>query len=106
MNTKYIIMLVTVKDNTEAQKITRAVLGKRQAACVNIIPGVNSTYWWVDKIESEEECLLIIKTEIRMLNTVIELVKKNHSYATPEIIALPVVGGDPDYLKWIEKTLR
>ena len=106
MNTKYIVILVTVKDNTEAQKITRAILGKRLAACVNTISGVNSTYWWVDQIESEEECLLIIKTEVRMLNAVIETVKKNHSYATPEIIALPVVGGDPDYLKWIEKTLR
>ena len=106
MNTKFIIIMVTVKHNTEAQKITQAILGKRQAACVNIIPGVNSTYWWVDKIESEEECLLIIKTEVRMLNAVIETVKKNHSYATPEIIALPIVGGDPDYLKWIEKTLR
>ena len=106
MNTKYIIILVTVKDNTEAQKIAQAVLGKRLAACVNTVPGVNSTYWWVDKIESEEESLLIIKTEVRMLNAVIEMVKKNHSYATPEIIALPIVGGDPDYLKWIEKTLR
>ena len=50
--------------------------------------------------------MLVIKTEVRLLNAVIELVKKNHSYTTPEIIALPIIGGNPDYLKWIDDTLK
>ncbi|MBN1368211.1 MAG: divalent-cation tolerance protein CutA [Dehalococcoidales bacterium] len=106
METKFIVIMVTAKDNTEAQKIAREILGKRRAACVNIIPAVNSTFWWLDKIESENECLLIIKTSVFMLNAVTEIIKKNHSYSVPEIIALPVVGGNPDYLKWIENTLK
>jgi periplasmic divalent cation tolerance protein len=106
METKYLVVLVTAKDNTEAQKIARAILEKRRAACVNIVPGINSTYWWLDKIESAEECLLIMKTSTSQLSNVIDLVKKNHSYSVPEIIALPVVGGNPDYLKWLENTLK
>jgi periplasmic divalent cation tolerance protein len=106
METKYLVVLVTAKDDTEAQKIARAILEKRRAACVNIISAVNSSYWWLDKIESAEECLLIIKTSTSQLSNVIDLVKKNHSYSVPEIIALPVVGGNPDYLKWLENTLK
>jgi periplasmic divalent cation tolerance protein len=106
METKFIIVLVTTPNIEEAQKISRAILGSRKAACVNIIRGVNSTYWWLDKIESAEESMLVIKTEVRLLNAVIELVKKNHSYTTPEIIALPIIGGNPDYLKWIDDTLK
>jgi periplasmic divalent cation tolerance protein len=106
METKYLIVLVTTPNTEEARKISQAILGSRKAACVNIIPGVNSTYWWLDKIETAEESILIIKTEVSLLNAVIELVKKNHSYATPEIIALPIVGGNPDYLKWLDKTLK
>ncbi len=106
METKYLVALVTAKDNEEAQKISRAILEKRRAACVNIVPAVNSSYWWMDKIESANECMLIIKTEVRMLNSIIEIIKKNHSYSVPEIIALPISGGNPDYLKWIENTLK
>ena len=106
METKYLIVMVTAKDNTEAQKISQAILEKRRAACVNIIPAVSSSFWWMDKIESANECLLVIKTEVRMLYSLIDIVKKNHSYSVPEIIALPVVGGNPDYLKWIENTLK
>jgi periplasmic divalent cation tolerance protein len=106
METKFIIVLVTTPNIEEARKISQAILGNRKAACVNIIPGVNSTYWWLDKIESAAESMLVIKTEVRLLNAVIDLVKKNHSYTTPEIIAIPIVSGNPDYLKWLEKTLK
>ena len=106
METKYLIVLVTTPNMEEAQKISQALLGTRKAACINIIPKINSTYWWLDKIESSEECMLVIKTEMVLLNSLVDLVKKNHSYATPEIIALPVVGGNQDYLKWLDKTLK
>ncbi len=106
MDTKYVIVLVTAKDTSEAQKISMELLGKRLAACVNILPGVNSSYWWMDKIESATECMLLIKTSTLQLNGVVDAVKKNHSYSVPEIIALPVVGGNPDYLKWLGNTLK
>jgi periplasmic divalent cation tolerance protein len=106
METKFIIVLVTTPNIEEAQKISQVILDSRKAACVNIIPSVNSTYWWLDNIESAAESMLVIKTEVRLLNAVTKLVKKNHSYTTPEIIALPIVGGNPDYLKWLEKLLK
>ncbi len=106
METKYVVVLVTAKDNDEAQKISRALLDKRRAACVNIIPAVNSSYWWMDKVESATECMLVVKTSIYQMNNVVDTVKKNHSYSVPEIVALPVVGGNPDYLKWIDNTLK
>ncbi len=106
METKHIIVLITAKDNEEAQKISKALLDKRRAACVNIIPAVNSSYWWMDKVESATECMLVVKTSIYQLNLVVDTVKKNHSYSVPEIVALPVVGGNLDYLKWIDNTLK
>ena len=106
MEYKCIIVMVTTPNMEEAQKISQALLGTRKAACINIIPKINSTYWWLDKIESSEECMLVIKTELMLLNSLVDVVKKNHSYATPEIIALPIIGGNPDYLKWLDKNLK
>ena len=79
------------------------LLAERKAACVNIIPKVESHYRWQGKIESDDELLLIVKTRITLLDEIITLVKENHPYTVPEIIALPIVGGNADYLQWIEK---
>jgi periplasmic divalent cation tolerance protein len=79
------------------------LLAERKAACVNIIPKVESHYRWQGKIESDDELLLIVKTRITLLDEIITLVKENHPYTIPEIIAMPIVGGNADYLQWIEK---
>ena len=98
----YIAILITAKDQEEAQKIAKALVKRRQAACVNIIPAVNSHFWWKDKLEATNESLLIVKTRESLLTEVIKTVKKIHSYRLPEIIALPIIGGSRDYLEWID----
>ena len=97
----YSVVLVTASSNEEARKIADAVLENRKAACVNIIPGVQSSYWWKGNREAAAENLLVIKTKTAVLAEVIKLVKEVHSYEVPEIIALPIIAGNPDYLKWI-----
>lgn len=98
----YIVVFITVKDTDEAQKIAKALIKRRQAACVNIVPAVNSHFWWKDKLDSTQESLLIAKTKESLLPELIRSVKKIHSYSIPEIIALPIVGGSRDYLEWID----
>ena len=97
----YIVVLITTNGTGEAQLITRMLLEKRLAACVNIVPQVNSSYWWQGKIESGEESLLVVKTRESLLDTLVKAVRKVHSNKVPEIIALPIVGGNKDYLDWI-----
>jgi len=98
----YIVVLITAKDPEEAQKIAKALVKRRQAACINIVPAVNSHFWWKDKLEATDESLLIVKTKEALLPEVIKSVKKIHSYRLPEIIALPIIGGSRDYLEWID----
>lgn len=102
----YIVVFVTSKDKKEATKITKGLLNKRLCACVNIVPKVNSLFWWQGKIDSSAEALLIIKTKKPLLNKLIKEIKKLHSYSVPEIIALPIVGGNKDYLEWIDKETK
>jgi periplasmic divalent cation tolerance protein len=98
----FIVVFITTRDAEEAEKISKALVKRRQAACVNIVPEVNSRFWWKDKLDSSKECLLVVKTRDSLLPDIIKSVKKIHSYSIPEIIALPIVGGNPDYLDWID----
>lgn len=102
MEFKHIVVFVTVDSEAAAQKIIDALLSARKAACVNIIPSVESHYWWQGKIETANELLLVVKTRAKLLDDVVALVKKNHPYTVPEIIALPITGGNEDYLRWVE----
>ena len=97
----YAIIFITTSNEVEAQKLTDILLGKHRAACINFIEGVKSTYWWQGKLESARECLLIVKTRKSQIDEVARIVRENHSYSTPEVVAMPVIGGNPDYLDWI-----
>jgi periplasmic divalent cation tolerance protein len=99
----YVVVLVTASNRAEAERIRTAVIDRRDAACVSIVSGVNSAYWWQGKIESAEETLLMIKTLTSKIDRIVDTVKKTHSYSVPEIIALPIVGGNDDYLDWINR---
>ena len=101
-----ILVLVTASGGEEAQLIADKLLAERKAACVNIVSGVNSFFWWGNKVDSAREVLLLIKSKKSLLPDVIKLVKANHNYEVPEIIALPIVGGNPDYLEWIGKETK
>jgi periplasmic divalent cation tolerance protein len=102
----FAVVLVTASGKDEADKIAAVLLKERKAACVNIIHGVNSRFWWKGKIDSSDEALMVIKTKTAVLARVIELVKKNHSYTVPEIIVLPIIDGNQDYLEWIGGEVR
>ncbi|MBM3141904.1 MAG: divalent-cation tolerance protein CutA [Chloroflexi bacterium] len=101
-----IVIFITTSTEEEAHSIAELLLGHKKAACVNIVPRVDSSFWWQGKLDSAWESLLIIKTKASLLPEVIELVKSTHSYEVPEIIALPVIGGNEDYLKWIDDEVK
>jgi periplasmic divalent cation tolerance protein len=101
-----IVIFVTTASEQEAHKIADLLLSRRKAACVNIVPGVDSSFWWHGKLDSARESLLIIKTKASLLSEIIDLIKSAHSYEVPEIIALPIIGGNEDYLKWIDNEVR
>ena len=102
----YLVLLVTASNSKEAHKIANELLNQRKAACVNIVPRISSLFWWQGNLDSASENLLIIKTEASLLDELITLVKGIHSYSVPEIIALPIVGGNKDYLEWIGKEVE
>lgn len=96
----YSIILIT-SAREEVEYIARNLLDRKKGACVNIIPEVHSLFWWQGKIESGRESLLVVKTRTSLLSELIDLVKSVHSYEVPEIIALPFIDGNADYLDWI-----
>lgn len=101
-----IVLLITTADAEEARRIADVLVKKRKAACVNIVPGVSSLFWWQGKVDKADESLLMVKSRASLLNQIVKLVKQHHSYDVPEIIALPIIGGNPDYLEWIGKELK
>ncbi len=94
MGSKFIIVFITIDSPANAQKLADKLLSARKAACVNIIPKVSSQYWWQGKIEKADELMLVVKTRAALLDELITLVKQNHPYTVPEIIALPIIGGN------------
>ena len=101
-NPEYIVILITATDAEEAENIAEVLLGERLAACVNIVPNIHSSFWWEGEQNTANESLLIIKTKAAKLQEIIQSVKTVHSNTVPEIIALPIIGGNQDYLDWID----
>ena len=104
--TKHVVVFVTAKDKPEAQRIARGLLNDKLIACANIIDGVQSLFWWQGRIDDAAETLLVLKTKQSLFKKVAARVKALHSYETPEVIALPVVDGHTDYLKWIDTSVQ
>jgi periplasmic divalent cation tolerance protein len=105
-NEKTVVIFITVGTDEEAKKIANILLSQRKVACVNILPRVSSFFWWQDKLDSVQESLLLVKTKAPVVNEIVGLVKEIHSYDIPEIIAVPIVGGNQDYLEWIGKEVK
>jgi periplasmic divalent cation tolerance protein len=96
-----VIVYTTWPSIVEAEKAGRAIVERRLAACVNILPGVISHYWWQGKIEHAEEAVMIVKTRASLAEAVRLAVKELHSYTTSAVMVLPVEAVDPDYQAWI-----
>ena len=97
-----IIILITAGSEEEAHRIAQLLVKKKKAACVNIVPTVDSVFRWKGRVDSARESLLLVKTRASLLSEIISLVKEAHGYEVPEIIALPIVGGSEEYLKWLD----
>ena len=101
--TEFIVVFVTAGSSTEGERLARAVVQERLAACVNRIKHVQSVYRWQGQIEETEEELLVIKTRKELFSALEKKVRELHSYSVPEIIALPLVEGNEAYLRWLEE---
>ena len=101
----YIVIFITAANKIEAKKISSLLIKNKLAACVNIIKGVESLFWWKNKVDMGKEVLLVVKSKKEKLDKIIKLVKSVHSYQVPEIIAMPIIGGLKEYLDWINESL-
>lgn len=101
------IVLVTCGTIVEARRIANEVVRKRLAACVNIVLGpIQSIYRWKGKVQSEREVLIVIKTTVKRLVELEKEVKQLHSYDVPEFVVVPISAGSPEYLAWLEESVK
>jgi periplasmic divalent cation tolerance protein len=103
--TEALVVFVTASSRKEADKIAQALVSERLAACVSIVPEIYSRYWWKGHIEYEKELWLVIKTAPRRYKRLEKRIRELHSYSVPEILAIPVVSGNPPYLQWLKNAL-
>ncbi|KAL3644344.1 hypothetical protein CASFOL_012276 [Castilleja foliolosa] len=101
-----IVVYVTIPNKEAGKKLAESIVKERLAACVNRVPGVESVYEWKGEIQTDSEELLIIKTRESLLEALTEHVKANHEYEVPEVIVLPITGGNLQYLEWIKNSTR
>lgn len=101
-----LLIISTVPNEDVARDLSKILLEKRVAACVNIIPKVRSNYWWNGSIENSEEIILLIKTTEDKYDQLEDLIRKNHPYEIPEIIAFEIKKGFNKYLNWIKDETR
>ena len=102
----YIVVFITAGSIEEAEKIGNGLVTEKLAACANIIHPLKSIFFWEGKLCHENEVLMIVKSIGRLFNQLKDYVKKNHSYKVPEIIAIPIIEGSPDYLLWLSESCR
>ena len=94
---------ITCADDREAETIGGMLVQSRLAACVNILPGMKSLYWWQGKLERGEEVVLIAKTRTELVDELTEAVKAAHGYEVPCVVSLPITSGNADFLRWIRE---
>ena len=103
---EHLVALVTAGSEEEARLIAGRLVKGMLAACVNIVPGITSVYHWQGQVQEDQEWLLVVKTRRDVLEVLIQQVRRLHSYDLPEIIALPLVGGSEDYIRWLDKGVQ
>ena len=107
MNTRdAVVVLCTAPDEASAQDLAAKVLAEKWAACVTLLPGATSLYYWEGKLEQEYEVQMLLKTNRANQQALLDCLKSHHPYQTPELLVLPVLHGDNDYLTWLNASLR
>jgi periplasmic divalent cation tolerance protein len=101
----FVVVFCTCRDQQEALHLANAVVEQRLAACVNVLPSMQSVYRWKGEVQIETEQLLLIKTTEDRFDALREAIVKLHSYETPELLAIPVAGGSDKYLAWIRESV-
>ncbi len=99
-----LVCLITTPTD-KATSIARSIVEQKLAACINIIPAVRSIYWWEDKVNEQEESLLVLKTTTKLLTVLNDALKAIHPYETFELVALEIKGGNVEYLNWITSSV-
>lgn len=100
---EHIVLFITAPDEEISVKIAKTLVEEKLAGCVNIIKNIRSIYFWQGKVEDEPEVLMIVKTRRELFNKLKNRVKSIHPYTVPEIIAMPIIEGSEDYLKWLDE---
>src|SRR5882762_6201607 len=100
------IVLVTTPDLPSARRIAKAALQARLAACANIVPRLESHYWWQGRLERSGEVLMILKTTRARLLALEAMIIRNHPYDTPEVISFPLETGNARYLEWLVNSVK
>lgn len=103
---KFRMVYMTAGGLEEAKHIGRVLVEERLAACVNIVPSMQSLYWWEGKVQEETEVILIAKTRADLVTPLTERVKTLHSYTVPCVVSLPIEDGNPAFLDWIVQETR
>ncbi|MBV8904015.1 MAG: divalent-cation tolerance protein CutA [Acidobacteriia bacterium] len=103
--TDKIVVLSTCGSEQEAETLARTLVEQHLAACVNVVPAMKSYYRWKGSLESSAEWLMLIKSSRERFEALRAVLEKTHSYEVPEVIALPIVDGSPNYLNWIGTSL-
>jgi periplasmic divalent cation tolerance protein len=99
-----VTVFITAPSLGAAEKLALGILQAKLAACASILPGVHSLFWWKGDIESADETLIICKTRMALSEQLTEFVKRNHEYDVPEVVVLPIIDGNPDYLEWLKES--
>ena len=97
-----VLVYITCRNAEEAERVGESLVSSRLAACVNIIDGMQSMFWWGNKVEQEAETVLLAKTQGGLVGQLTEKVKAVHSDDCPCVVALPILDGNPDFLSWIQ----
>ena len=102
---KAIVVLTTIDSREAGERLARALVDHKAAACVQVLPGMTSIYRWNDNVETSSEVLLLIKTTEAAFERVETIIRELHSYETPEILSLAVENGSHDYLEWLRRSI-
>ncbi len=106
MSPDAVVVLVTAPSAEKAAELGKALVSERLAACASVVPGIRSVYWWEGKVQDEAEALVVLKTTRTRLPALRDRVLALHPYQVPEVVALPIEGGNEKYLEWLAGEVR